>query len=64
MIQQYDVIRLTVDLPELQLTRGAAGTVLEIYSVPTPGYEVEVEGFEGTFSVQPNQIELAPTNGS
>jgi len=63
MIQEYDVIRLTVDLPELRLTRGAVGTVLEIYSVPTPGYEVEVEGFEGTFSVQPNQIELVPTNG-
>jgi hypothetical protein len=64
MIQEYDVVRLTVDLPELQLKRGAVGAVLEIYSVPTPGYEVEVEGFEGTFGVQPNQIELAPINGS
>lgn len=64
MIQEYDVIRLTVDLPELRLKRGALGTVLEIYSVPTPGYEVEVEGFEGTFGVYPNQIELASTNGS
>ncbi|WP_447930496.1 DUF4926 domain-containing protein [Sphingopyxis fribergensis] len=64
MIQEYDVIRLTVDLPELQLKRGTVGTVLAIYSVPTPGYEVEVEGFEGTFGVQPNQIELVQTNGS
>ena len=62
MIKEYDVIRLTVDLPDLKLTRGAVGTVLEIYHVPTPGYEVEVEGFEGTFSVQLNQIELIPKN--
>jgi len=64
MIQEYDVIRLTVDLPEFHLTRGAVGTVLEIYRLPTLGYEVEVEGFGGTFSVQPNQIEVVPTNGS
>lgn len=64
IIQEYDRIRLTVNLPEFQLTRGAVGYVLEIYSDPTPGFEVEVKGFEGTFAVQPDQIELAPITGS
>lgn len=39
-----DTVRLTVDLPELFLRRGATGVVCSTWFAPTPAYEVEFNG--------------------
>ncbi|QXH53464.1 DUF4926 domain-containing protein [Pseudomonas fakonensis] len=38
---QFDVVMLLDDFPEEGLRAGDSGTVIDIYSTPVEGYEVE-----------------------
>jgi hypothetical protein len=40
-LNEYDVVKLTRDLPELELKKGAKGTVLMVFTEPRLAYEVE-----------------------
>ena len=37
----FDVVALTEDIPENDLTAGMIGAVVDVYSTPTEAYEVE-----------------------
>jgi len=57
----YDVVRLSVDLPEDGLQAGAIGTVVEIFDTPQRAYEVEFADDSGTtiaqLALEPGQLE-------
>lgn len=58
---ELDVVELLEDLPEYGVSRGARGTVLEIFEAPEEAYMVEFVDDSGTSSriadwVRPNQI--------
>ena len=61
MIAIHSVVRLTVDLAELALERGALGTVLVVFTEPSLAYEVEFVDALGRTRAQqplrPDQIE-------
>ncbi len=56
-----DVIKLTIDLPEHSLKKGAAGTVVMDFSKPQEAYLIEFVDAEGRTCAEvtmlPNQIE-------
>jgi len=56
----FDVVALTVDLPEENLARGAQGTIVECY--PDGAYEVEFTDEDGQtlalLAVLPEQIHI------
>ena len=58
-IKLFDVVALTVDLPEFNLWRGQVGTVVEILAGGT-AYEVEFSDRSGrtyeSLGLRPNQI--------
>ena len=43
----FDVVALTVDLPEEGLKAGAEGTIIEVYERPGLAYEVEFSNEDG-----------------
>jgi hypothetical protein len=60
-IKQFDTVRLKDGLPEEGLPPGTLAAVVEVYEVPTPGYEIEVVDDSGQTrylgSVRPDQVE-------
>jgi hypothetical protein len=46
-INEYDVVRLKHDLQSAGLKEGARGTVVMVYKVPWPAYEVEFTAAKG-----------------
>lgn len=59
---ELDVVELTEDLPEYKLSRGAQGTVLEVFDQPEEAYMIEFMNASGSDSkivdwILPNQIE-------
>lgn len=59
----FDVIQLMIDIPEEDLSKGDTGTIVECYTVPREGYEVEFVNPNGSTkalcTLLPDQIELA-----
>ena len=57
---QYDVVRLTVDLPDEGLAAGATGTIVEIFDAPQRAYEVEFTDDDGAtvaqLALEPSQL--------
>jgi hypothetical protein len=69
MIKLFDVVALTVDLPDYNLWRGQVGTVVELLAHGT-AFEVEFSDREGrtyeSIGLRPDQIMLlhfAPSSG-
>lgn len=64
MPELYDVVRVREDLPDLNLRAGALGTVVMVFSAPTPAFEVEFVDDEGrtvaTHALLPGQVEVVP----
>lgn len=58
---EYDVIRLLVNLEEDNVFKGEIGTVLMAYTQPKEAYEVEINNEDGTQKAQfialPEQLE-------
>lgn len=40
-VKMFDVVECLVDVPRIDVARGTAGTIVEIYTKPCLGYEVE-----------------------
>ncbi|KQL45222.1 hypothetical protein AN963_21500 [Brevibacillus choshinensis] len=59
----YDVVRLLKDFSEEGVFKGEVATVVEVYTNPMEGYELEFVGDGGItkalFAVRPGDIELA-----
>ncbi|MEU1588275.1 DUF4926 domain-containing protein [Micromonospora sp. NPDC005710] len=47
MLELYDVVELREAIAGEQLSRGAVGTVVHIFSGPPPAYEVEFADADG-----------------
>lgn len=47
MFEEYEGVRLKHDLPEYGLKAGARGTIVMVHTVPSRGYEVEMQDDEG-----------------
>lgn len=56
----YDVVELTTDIPEEQLTAGSIGTIVHIFSSPEHAFEVEFTDSDGrtltTIAVKPDKV--------
>jgi hypothetical protein len=63
MFKQFDTVRLKHGIPDEGVPPGALAAVLDVYEEPTPGYEIEVVGTDGSTifwgSVKPDQVEPA-----
>jgi len=46
-VNLYDVVRLTVDLPDEGLSAGAVGAVVHVFEKPSLAYEVEFTDDDG-----------------
>ncbi|MDU4094040.1 MAG: DUF4926 domain-containing protein [Pantoea sp.] len=46
-LSPYDVVFLNEDMPDLGLTKGQQGVILDVYHSPSPAYEVEFCDKEG-----------------
>jgi hypothetical protein len=59
-MELYEVVELTVNLPDEGLTAGAVGTIVHIYEQPNHAYEVEFSDDNGKtlamLALQPDQI--------
>lgn len=59
----FDVVTLVEDRPDLGLTAGAQGTIVDVYEEPTSAFEVEFNNAEGEMlalaALEPNQIRPA-----
>lgn len=42
MFKLFDVVQLTVDLPEFGLVAGDMGTVVEVFDQPSVAYDIEI----------------------
>lgn len=65
--QLLDTVIVTVDLSDEEVLVGDLGTIVEVYTVPTPAYEVEFVNPNGTtralLTLTPEQIRgLAETD--
>lgn len=59
--QLFDVVELTEALPEKGLCAGDRGAIVEIFTKPREGYEVEFDGFV-LVGLAPQQIALVARN--
>ena len=63
-----DCVRLTHDVPQLSLSRGAIGVVRSTWFAPSVANEVEFRGPNGTEStralLQPEQLEVSESDHS
>lgn len=57
----FDVVELLEALPEKGLRAGDRGAIVEIFTKPREGYEVEFEGFV-LVGLEPQQIALVAQN--
>lgn len=46
-LSPYDVVFLNEDMPDLGLTKGQQGVILDVYHSPSQAYEVEFCNKEG-----------------
>lgn len=61
-VKLFDVVETLVDIPQLDVEKGASGTIIEVYTEPYLGYEVEFV-YEGqtdllTCALPPSQVRL------
>lgn len=65
-MELYDVVELTVDLPDEGLKAGTVGTIVDIYQNPDIAYEVEFSDDEGRtvamLALGAQQLAIAPRN--
>lgn len=58
----FDVVVLTEDIPAEGLRAGMQGAIIEVYSLPVEGYEVEFCDAEGRtvaqLALSPDQFQL------
>ncbi|MGF0237462.1 DUF4926 domain-containing protein [Rhodococcus sp. IEGM1300] len=58
----FDIVVLTEDIPGEGLRTGMQGAIIEIYSLPVEGYEVEFCDAQGRtvaqLALSPNQFQL------
>ncbi|RMO14055.1 hypothetical protein ALQ47_01006 [Pseudomonas cichorii] len=58
----FDVVVLTEDIPGAGLLAGMRGAIIEVYSLPVEGYEVEFCDAEGwtiaQLALSPDQFQL------
>ncbi|TFY88590.1 DUF4926 domain-containing protein [Pseudomonas nabeulensis] len=58
----FDVVVLTEDIPAEGLRAGVPGAIIEVYSLPVEGYEVEFCDAEGCavaqLALSPDQFQL------
>ena len=65
-----DFVRLTQDIPELSLNRGAVGVVRSTWFAPSVAYEVEFHQIGCDYQVgcrcllRPEQVEVAGDDGN
>jgi hypothetical protein len=62
-----DTVIVTVNFPDQQVLAGDLGTIVEVYSDPSPAYEVEFVNPDGStralLTLAPDQVRaLAPTD--
>ncbi|MCE0534140.1 DUF4926 domain-containing protein [Kineosporia rhizophila] len=57
MLHNFDLVSLSVTLPEHGLLPGALGTVLAVFTDPRVAYEVEFGGQDG---LRPPHVMLGP----
>jgi hypothetical protein len=66
MFNEYDVVKLTEDMPEENLSSGATGTVLMVYTDSPPTYEVEFSDDSGVtlalITIRGNKLDLVSSN--
>lgn len=62
MIELYAPVRTTVSVPALGLAAGCRGVVVDVYTEPHPGYEVEFIDDDGDtigcLSMKPSDVVL------
>ncbi len=61
-VKLFDVVETLVDIPRIDVVRGMSGTIVEIYTEPSLGYEVEFV-YEGQTdllleTLTPSQVRL------
>ena len=65
MFKQFDVVRLTRDIEDGP-TAGTTVVILDVYTEPTPGYEIEQVGEDGSTiywgGIGPDDVEALPTD--
>jgi hypothetical protein len=64
VLKEFDMVRLTTDLPEIGLGQGAIGTILMVHSSPSLAYEVEFVGLNETVAVGPDRLRPVELGGS
>lgn len=47
MFEEYEGVKIKRDLPEHGVKAGARGTIVMVHTVPSRGYEVEIQDDEG-----------------
>ena len=59
-MELFDVVRLLADRPQDGLAAGAVGAIVQIYTDPQPGYEVEFADPDGRtlalITVAPDEV--------
>lgn len=62
MFNEYDVVKLTEDIREENLSAGATGTILMVYTDSPPTYEVEFSDDDGVtlalITIKGNKLDL------
>jgi Domain of unknown function (DUF4926) len=66
-VQLYDVVELSVELPEEGLTEGCVGTIVHVFEKPNLAYEVEFADDRGRTVAQlpltPDQLRPHASGG-
>jgi hypothetical protein len=67
-LKLHECIELTKDLPEKNLSKGARGTIVFVFSKPRLAYEVEFVANDGStiaeLALEPGVIRPVPANRS
>ena len=60
----FETVKSVVDVPELGLKAGAIGAIIDVYSDPSPAYEIEFfdsdDQVVGNISMKPSQVVAMP----
>ncbi len=66
-IRPFDTVRIPAGIPERSVPAGCLATILDVYTAPIPGYEIEVVDTSGRTlfvgGVEASQVELVESHG-
>ncbi len=64
MLKIFETVKTVVDVPALGLSAGAMGAIIDVYSEPSPAYEVEFFDSDnqvvGNISMKLDQVVAMP----